>query len=330
MLRIHLSEADHGRIRVASGPDPMWEIAMSLHRFQTRRGRWAFAAWYRSARQRLRQPELNRDLRLLLPLFPRAVYFPDFLTPSEARDGLDAGVEAVLSAPRSRVRGELTRLSTTVDGTPAWLARLADGDGRTALATALRTYHDAVIAPYQEDMQAAVDADRAFRARAILDAGADGLLRSLGPGIRWRPPVLEVDYCCTRELYLDGRGLLLVPSYFDWQQPVALADPALPPVLIYPVHHERPLGPEDRERLDTPLATLLGRNRAAILHLASVGATGAELARALGVSPGTVTFHTRALREANLITSRRHAATVLHSLTPLGAALLRARPAGSQ
>jgi DNA-binding transcriptional ArsR family regulator len=309
----------------------MWEIAMSLHRFQTRRGRWAYAAWYRSARQRLRQPELARDLRtLLLPLFPRASYFPDFLTPAEAGEGFEAGLEAILATPRARVRADMARLADTVRGTPPWLSRLDEREARADLVTALRTYYDAVIAPCEEDMQTSVDADRAFRARAALDGGAEGLLRSLGPTVRWRSPVLEVDYCCARELPLRGRGLLLVPSYFDWRSPVALADPVLPPVLIYPLHHDRPAGggpDDDEDRLAAPLAALLGRNRAAILHLAAVGATGGELARALGVSPGTVTFHTRALREANLITTRRYAATVLHSLTPLGAALLQARTA---
>ncbi|WP_406343584.1 winged helix-turn-helix domain-containing protein [Streptomyces sp. NBC_01578] len=51
--------------------------------------------------------------------------------------------------------------------------------------------------------------------------------------------------------------------------------------------------------------------------------TSTEAARAAGVSPTTVSFHTRALRDTGLIASERVAAHVLHTLTPLGAALLR-------
>ncbi len=39
---------------------------------------------------------------------------------------------------------------------------------------------------------------------------------------RWCPPVLEVAYprqTRDRDLYLNGRGLTLVPSYFNWGDP---------------------------------------------------------------------------------------------------------------
>jgi DNA-binding transcriptional ArsR family regulator len=46
------------------------------------------------------------------------------------------------------------------------------------------------------------------------------------------------------------------------------------------------------------------------------------------VTPTTASHHTNVLRDAGLITSHRHANTVLHTLTPLGAALLRTGPGG--
>ena len=57
-----------------------------------------------------------------------------------------------------------------------------------------------------------VDADRSVRARALLDGGTDGLPAGLGPCMRWRCPVLEVDYSEDRELHLRGRGPTLVPD----------------------------------------------------------------------------------------------------------------------
>lgn len=148
--------------------------------------------------------------------------------------------------------------------------------------------------------------------------------------MRWEPPVLHVDaYGGDRDLHLAGRGLLLVPSYFCWGSPVPIADPALPPVVVYTVLEgapscEPPLAPTTV----SALAGDVGRSRAAILRVAAAGATTGELARAVGISASAATQHTSALRDAGLICSRRAADTVLHTLTPLGAALVQANPPG--
>jgi DNA-binding transcriptional ArsR family regulator len=143
--------------------------------------------------------------------------------------------------------------------------------------------------------------------------------------MRWRPPVLHVDYPADeRDLHLGGRGLLLLPSYFCWHTPVALADPALPQILVYPLRREPPACAPDNDRSAGPLNTLLGTTRAAVLRGTAAGATTGELARIIGVSAPVISHHTAALRDAGLITSRRYSTTVLHTLTPPGAAVLRA------
>jgi DNA-binding transcriptional ArsR family regulator len=124
-----------------------------------------------------------------------------------------------------------------------------------------------------------------------------------------------------RDLRLGGRGLRLVPSYFCWRSPVSLVDEEMPPVLIYPLQRSRPAAPA--RPADASLAALLGRTRAAALRSLALAATTSELARFLGVSPATATHHTTVLRDAGLITSLRSQNTVLHTLTPLGAAMLR-------
>jgi DNA-binding transcriptional ArsR family regulator len=325
MLRIHFTDADLARTRVAAASDPLWEICASLHRFQTRRGRWAYADWYRGARARLQATHLNRTLRtLLLPLVPRAAYFPDFLTPPEAAEGLDAGLGAVLAIPQRRVLDEVGILSRT-SSAPAWAPRLAEPGLRKELVQAMRTYYDTVIAPYSDRIQARIEAERSARARDVLEGGIEGILQNLGPDVRWRSPVLRTVYPEDRDLYLNGRGLLLVPSYFCWGNPVTFGDNTLDPVLIYALSHEprRTALPGDLSS-GAPLAALLGRTRAAALRVVASGATTGELARATGVSASSASQHATALRDAGLIVSYRHAASVLHTLTPLGAALLRA------
>ncbi|MER5896439.1 helix-turn-helix domain-containing protein [Streptomyces sp. NPDC001876] len=325
MLRIHFTDADLARVTVATRPDPLWEITGSLHRLQTRNGRWAYADWLRDFGPRIHEAGLSRALRnVLLPLFVRAAYFPDFLTPAAGAAGLTPGLKAVLDAPAKHVEGELDLLTRRVISTPPGLRRFAERDQREDLVQLLREYYDAVIAPHSDRILAGVTTDRLMRSRALLSGGVAGLLGSLTPRMRWRPPVLEVDYPAEdRHFHLDGRGLTLVPSYFCWNYPVALADPSLPPVLIYPLNHE-PGATTSRDCEDNlPLAALIGGTRAVLLRIVANGASSSELARLAGISPATVTFHTRALRDAKLISSQRHSSVVLHVLTPLGAALLR-------
>ncbi|MDX3387553.1 DUF5937 family protein [Streptomyces niveiscabiei] len=321
MLRFHFTPEDLTRLRVAAGPHPLWEITVSLHRFQTREGRWAHASWYRTACSTLRETGLDRTVMpLLLPLFPRARYFPDFLTPTEGIEGLDAGLDSILSTPRRRVADEVARLQSTV-GAPAWVHRVAEGEARRQLVHALRTYYRTVIAPHEEHIHERLHAERARYTRTLSRVGIEAVLADLTPAIRWRHPVLEIPaYPHRRDVHLDGRGLLLIPSYFCWNTPVALADPGLPPVLMYPVQHIPATAPPTA---CAPLNGLLGPTRAAILRAAASGSTTTEAARHAGVTPTTASHHTTRLRDAGLITSHRYANTVLHTLTPLGAALLQ-------
>ncbi|MER6134181.1 winged helix-turn-helix domain-containing protein [Streptomyces sp. NPDC001815] len=323
MLRIHFTAEDLSRTRLAARPDPLWETAASLHRLQSPLGRWAHAAWYRDARAAIASQQLGAVVRtLLFPLFPRATYFPDFLTPAEADQGLGSGLDAILDTPPDRVRHEIGLLAQ-VRKVPADMYRLADRDVRAELVSALRRYHNAAIAPYGDRMQARIDAECARRGRDLLHGGAEGLLGGLGPVMRWRAPVLEVEYVggVDRDLHLGGRGLRLIPSYFCWQKPVSFADSDLPPMLLYPL---TPADPAPQPcSAETPLSALLGRTRAAVLLAMKHGATNAEIARAVSVSPANASHHTTVLRDSGLIASHRHANTVLHTLTPVGAALLR-------
>ncbi|WP_328939852.1 ArsR family transcriptional regulator [Streptomyces tauricus] len=320
MLRFHFTAQDLARTRVAAAPHPLWEIAVSLHRFQTRKGRWAYAHWYRTACEQLRDAGLGPMVhQLLLPLFPRASYFPDFLTPAEGAEGLEAGLDAVLAAPRQRVAQETRRLARTIPS-PDWVSRLTEGDMRRQLVQALRAYHHTVIAPHADHIGERLQAERIRHAQALLNLGTEALLGNLAPTLRWHHPVLEIaTYPHHRDIHLNGRGLLLIPSYFCWKDPITLADPDLPPVIMYPLHHAPQPAPTAKGQ---PLHALLGRTRATILHATATGATTTEAARHAGVSTGTATHHTTALRNAGLISSHRQANTVLHVLTPLGAALL--------
>jgi hypothetical protein len=87
-----------------------------------------------------------------------------------------------------------------------------------------------------------------------------------------------------RDLYLDGRGLVLIPYYFSLHHPVALADPRLRPVLTFPIRTESRLlagGHAGGDHVTAPL----GATRASILRSVIGGSTTTRLARLVGVAP---------------------------------------------
>jgi len=322
VLRVHFTPEDIGRVRMAGEPDPMWETVFTLFRL-TRPGQTPiFGPW----REQVVPAVRRADLDILLPLV-RGPYYPDFLTPFEGQLGLPHAIEALLSTPRTRLRQDMLELARLGEPTPAWMRRLAEGDRPVLerVAAAMRSHYEVAVAPFWPEAQAHVEADRSRRARALLENGVEGLLESFRPMMRWSSPVLEVDTPFEQTIELDGRGLILVPSYFSWGAPDVLRDPTLPPVLVYPVAPE--CGQHDPARAAAnggSVAALIGQTRTSVLESIGDGSTTSELARRVGVSAASVSQHTSVLREARLIHTSRAGKAVVHTITPLGRHLLNA------
>ncbi|MFD3542506.1 helix-turn-helix domain-containing protein [Streptomyces sp. NPDC058662] len=352
MLRIHFTGVDLARVRMAGRPDALWETILSFHRLRDRRDARLFGEWRTEARSRL-----NSETRMLGMLIPSRGYFPDFLTPVEGQYGWDVALDALRGIRPERMRRELLLLTAKVGaraaaGIGAGLGRPADPGGGLGpgaplpprlrellddgprhlprLLGELRAYHRAAVEPYWTHIQAQIEAERAARGRALLDGGADELLASLPPMLRWRAPVLECDYPVDRDVRLRGRGLLLQPSFFCRRTAVTLHDPELPPVLVYPAAAQlasAPAGGEAarpvEEQRQRTLGKLVGHTRSVVLRAIGDGATTSELARRAGVSLASASQHAGVMREAGLVTTLRHGNAVLHTVTPLGAALLK-------
>jgi DNA-binding transcriptional ArsR family regulator len=323
MLRIHFTSDDLQNIRVARQPDPLWELMCSVCRLETGQGPLEFGHWRRSARQRFSgDSNLGRALRPLRALIPATGYIPDFLTPPVTGGGLSAGLDQVLRTPRVQLVRELTRLAESRP-VPNWTVSLGrpGSDALKVLANSLGIYFRGLLEPHWPHIRTAVGNDVGVRARVLLDGGTQALLASLRPVARWNAPVLEVDYPVQRDLYLEGRGLLLVPSYFCWRRPTALAYPGLDPVLVYPVA-KAPLTVADGT--DDGVERLLGRTRAAVLtEVAGRSArTTSEVAGAVGIALPSASYQIGVLRDGGLVASHRDGKYVLHTATPLGLRLL--------
>lgn len=330
MLRIHFTPTDLVRTKLAERPDHLWETVLSLQTLRTRYGGMVFNSWRLQAGTELRKARFTVVLsRILAPLTPNASYFPDFLTPPEGLLGIEPGIEAIRATPGSRIRTEVQRLALT-SRLPSEVLRIAEGerDAMLVLCRSLIKYYEIAVAPYWDRDVRAADmalAKHGLRQRA---SGSISMLMGIWPGTDWDPPVLRVPYPVSRDLHLEGRGLILIPSMFLWNHPVAYADPALPPTLIYPI---RPTSDLLRSEMMTSavgssLAALIGTTRARILGAVGQGATTSDLARRAGVSVTMASEHARVLRDAGLIDRRRRANTVVHTMTSLGMALYHQDP----
>lgn len=325
MLLIHFTAADLTRVTLAPHSDPLWDIVFSAWRLRERGWALDHRPWARglAATPRTQLASVHAGRGVLDVLAPMGPYFPDFLTPPDGRLGLAAGLDALCRTPRRELRAQVGRLAGR-DSLPVWANDIGDGGpaALTQLTTTLRSYHQTVIAPHAAIVEHGVAADLAHRVHRLTSGGVEALWASMSPAMRWRPPVLEVEYGIDRELHLDGRGLRLVPSYFCRRTPVSLANPDLPPVLVYPIAQEFAWLPA--AGAGGSLDDLIGATRGSVLRTIGPGTTTTQIARRINISLASASRHAATLRNAGLLRGDRDGNAVVHTLTPLGRTLLEA------
>jgi len=78
----------------------------------------------------------------------------------------------------------------------------------------LGVFWERAHAPHWPRLRALLDADLAYRARALSEGGATRLFADLPADVRWTGDALEVERSLGSTVLLRGRGLLLMPSAF--------------------------------------------------------------------------------------------------------------------
>jgi len=241
------------------------------------------------------------------------------LVKAEVSAGLD------LVALRARRAGDRVR-------TPTWwpIGRELSTD-RTLLVDILRGCAETTIGPRWDAIRDHLAQEVARRAQQLATEGLGRVLATLHPGLRWRSPVLELDWGPAdriSELHLQGRGLELVPSvlYRELTPPyLPLGDEAAPRVLFYPAPIEADQALRMLRSPEEPgqaLSDLLGRSRALVLRCLADGCGTTELARRTGLSLAGASQHAAVLRAARLVVTTREGGAVRHNLTALGYQLL--------
>lgn len=290
-MRIHFTVEDLSRLRMLASLGPVAESVFALDMFG-RHGTAHFQNWRKEVRTRL----------------------------GERVGEVEQWASAVAPAERS-----------------SWLlgcsseSAMAEDAARQGEAKAVFEFCRVAVLPYWERVRGHLTLVRDAWGRIEIANGVHGLLANLHPQVTWNPPVLEVPGEPDRDVHLDGRGFVLALSLFLRGKSCMLIDSeretGLPGLIVsVPVDASVATGLWGTSPSgDQALSALVGHTRAAALRALIEGRTTGELSERLGISLAGASKHAKVLRKAGLVTTSRDRNTALHTLTPLGFALLESR-----
>jgi DNA-binding transcriptional ArsR family regulator len=229
---------------------------------------------------------------------------------------------AIRATPLAQARHEidecLARRPTTDERV---LAMLRDPAVTRILAEAMAAAWEELVAADWPALRAVLERDVVHRGALLSAGGWSAAFAGLHKHLRWRDGVIELVKDIEETYYLDGGGLLLVPSVYVWPRIAAYTEPPWPKTLVYPARGTAALWEPGAGTPPDALASLLGRTRARLLIALSDPASTTQLAKALALAPGAVGDHLAVLRHAGLTTRARAGRSVLYRRTPLGDAL---------
>jgi DNA-binding transcriptional ArsR family regulator len=315
MLRLDLGPDELAATRFACSA--LQEVMASLRVLDDPTGHTMHLPWYRDVTRRVSRFEL----RLLRALVPANGYSPDFISPppDSPLPDLEADLARVAATPPDRVRTEIAEQFGS-SPPPVVAPLLADpAAGLQTVVAQLRQWFDIALNEHWPRIRALLQADIAYRARRLSAGGTRALFSDLHPSVRWHEGGrLDLAIAYEAPVALDNRGLLLVPSVFAWPGIYVVSDPPWQPTLIYPARGTATAWEPTREPPPSALRRLIGHTRAAILQALQTPQTGADLARALEVTPSAVSQHLAVMRDVGLIATHRDGRHVIAHRTELG------------
>jgi len=327
VIELEFTPADYRRIRFAFSP--VAEVVTSLRALSVHQRNGVHGPWLATVASRLSEV----DMALLTALVRPTGYIPDFLspTPPGRTASIESSLEQMATTPRAVVTHELGHLADheVAQRGPgraerAELMRELLADPRAALSrivTEFERYWHAALAPHWPRVHALLQDDLAHRLEELATGGVARLFGTLHPSVAMRGDLVTIVKYYEGRAQLRERGLLLVPCAFVWPDVlVSTADPL--PSMTYSPRGIGRLWESAPEASASPLATVLGRTRAAILASLELPMSTTQLAAQLTLAAPTLSVHLKQLRAAGILTSRRDGRVVLYYRTRLGDQLL--------
>lgn len=267
---------------------------------------------------RRRLPAVSAEaLNILRPLIPPSRYRPDFLDPPPTgqRDTIDDGLRALAQTPPAQVVAELR----DAIGSSRPDLRNAPHAVQRDCAAAIRHVWRAVLATEWPALKIVLEGDLLHRGAVLTQGGLIQLFEGLHDDVHLQQNRVEVRHAMDIDVDCH-RGLLLVPTVFITDRVQCVTADHWPPTIYYPATGAWWLW--DPPPTPSAIAPLLGTRRAQILASLVVPRTTAGVAETVKTALSTASEHLTVLRNAGLVTRRRHGRQVVHTRTPLGDSLI--------
>ena len=339
-LRLEFAPDDLARVRVEPTLGPFAETLLALGVVRNGRTPLRLGGWLDAI-----QPVLSpRERALASFLWLNAGVGLDLFTVMGSTSSMHEAQASLADAPREVLAGEADSWANVRDHArrlgmlprphpleSVALNALRDGQssGRDALAARIAAFHQSALAQYWPTIDDQLAAEEARLAGRLAAGGLGSLAAAVGPALRWDGETLELPSAgatrtCVTSKRLEGRSLVVVPSFFALEPSVYWSLEGAQPVLLIV-----PIGLIDARSLPRDPRTpqvggeLLGRTRAAVLEAVVRESRGTtELSVELGIAISGASQHAAVLRRAGLITTTRDGGRVLHRATELGEMLL--------
>lgn len=323
MIRIHFTAADFAQVRFAPRPAPLLELNVALMKMALPDDEVLFGRWRRRLLRSL--PLAVLPLKDVVPGTVPPLFLDIF------NGTMTEGWETMRATPPDVVRAELRRAyAGQPSPAPSWIRALYRGEAGAwePLRRAQRAAFETALRPVWPLVQDLHRTEFTRHALAVAEHGLGAALTDLVPGTRLHGDVWELAAPVERDIKLDGRGVLLMPTFHWTGQPLLSDLPDRPVTVTYSAGPGMPLPPDGAEDADQALAAVLGRTRVEMLLLLAEEHTTSGVARRLAVSNATASAHATALRGAGLITTVRAGRSVLHRRTALGSLLVQRHSGG--
>lgn len=266
------------------------------------------------------------DVALLADLVPPpgVTYLPDFLTPQpgfgeDCAELFDEQIAAVEDTGQEAVEFQVgTELHATWGRpTPAGVARAVEsGQMQKRLAAGLARFWKESLAELWPALQSVIDQDLARRVTTLRTRGLARMLNTAHPSVAWTGDSIVLDKRWSVEHDLRGRDLVIAPGVLSW--PHVLLQAPDDAVLYLPAQR---IGTATSQ-VDRDLGAVIGDARALLLAELEEPRSTTDLARRLGYTPGTISYHLSAMHRVGLVTKTRDGRFVLYKRTSRARALL--------
>jgi len=300
---------------------PLWDTVTSRWCLQDPGANAVHLPWLKLAERVDRSPEFRPHRPLLEALIRPGAWLPDFLTPPPGSPltDIESELDVLRATDPDTMRADLEAVDGHMPLTDLGRRLHAEPErGLPLLVAALATWWRLAVEPAWPRMRTLLEADIAYRTRALADHGPGRMLAEIHPSLTWSQGRLQMDWHQHIERNLTGDGMPLIPSVFLAGRPAFAVRAASPHAMYYAARAIGTLWEHRPSPTGRPLARLLGDTRASMLAILDAPQTTTHLAARLDAAPSSISAHLKVLYDAGLVSRHRQGKQVLYVCTELG------------